>query len=126
MQAAKWSMRTMVLRPASNRPPLNAKLVIWGRKIGDKKFYPRITVMNAPKAWGATSERTRGAQKIDELRLPEELVDEPFYLIHFAAGYSCFDQNKYKEALTTFRSRATTLRWFTQRNCRPAILDCIL
>jgi hypothetical protein len=32
--------------------------------------------MNAPKAWGATSERTRGVQKIDELRLPEELVDE--------------------------------------------------
>jgi hypothetical protein len=64
------------LAAASNRPPLNAKLVIWGRKIDDKKFYPRITVMNAPKAWGATSERTRGVQKIDELRLPEELVDE--------------------------------------------------
>lgn len=24
--------------------PLNAKLVIWGQKFGDKKFYPRITV----------------------------------------------------------------------------------
>jgi hypothetical protein len=72
--------------------PVNAKLVIWGRKIADKKLYPRITLVNPPKAWSATSERTYDAVKIDEVRLPEELVDEPFYLIHFAAGYSHFDQ----------------------------------
>jgi hypothetical protein len=55
--------------------PLNAKLVIWGRKFGDKTFYPRITVVSASKAWSATSERTIDAQKVDELRLPQELVD---------------------------------------------------
>jgi hypothetical protein len=81
---------------------LNAKLVICGRKIGDKKFYPRITVVNAPKAWSATSERTHDVQKIDELRLPEEIVDEPFYLIDFAAGYSYYDQDNWKEALPYF------------------------
>jgi hypothetical protein len=84
--------------------PLNAKLVIWGRKIGYKKFYPRITVVNAPKVWSAASERTRDVQNIGELRLPEELVDEPFYLIHFAAGYSYYDQGNYKEALPHFRA----------------------
>ena len=60
--------------------------------------------MNAPKAWNATSERTRDVQNIGELRLPEELVDEPFYLIHFAAGYSFFDQENYKEALPHFEA----------------------
>jgi len=28
---------------------LNAQLVIWGRKIGEKKFFPRITVVAAPR-----------------------------------------------------------------------------
>jgi hypothetical protein len=69
---------------------LNARLVIWGRKIGEKKCYPRITVMAAPKAWGAASERTHDEQSITELHLPQEVVDEPFYLIHFAAGYAPF------------------------------------
>jgi tetratricopeptide (TPR) repeat protein len=83
---------------------LNAKLVIWGRKIGDKNFYPRITVVNASKAFSVASERTDDAQKIDELRLPDELVDEPFYLIHFAAGYSYYDKNDLKEALPHFEA----------------------
>jgi tetratricopeptide (TPR) repeat protein len=91
-------------RARATGQPLNAKLVIWGRKIGDKKFYPRITVVGAPKAWSATSERTHDAQKIDELRLPDELVDEPFYLIHFAAGYSYHAQANYKEALPHFEA----------------------
>jgi tetratricopeptide (TPR) repeat protein len=81
---------------------LNAKLVIWGLKSGDKKFYQRITVINAPKTWSATSERTDDMQKINELSLPDELVDEPFYLIHFIAGYSYYDQGNYKEALPHF------------------------
>jgi tetratricopeptide (TPR) repeat protein len=84
--------------------PLNEKLVIWGRKIAEKKFYPRITVVNAPKAFSDISERTLDAQRIDELRLPEELVDEPFYLIHFIAAFSYFDQENYKEALSHFET----------------------
>jgi tetratricopeptide (TPR) repeat protein len=81
---------------------LNAKIVIWGRKIGEKQFYPRITVMAAPKNWSAARERTHDAQGITELHLPEELVDEPFYLIHFAAGYSYYTQYKFEEALPHF------------------------
>ena len=61
-------------------------------------------MVNAAKAWSATSERTLDVQKIDELRLPEELVDEPFYLIHFAAGYRYYDQGNYKEALPHFEA----------------------
>jgi tetratricopeptide (TPR) repeat protein len=83
---------------------LNAQLVTWGRKIGDKKFYSRITVVAAPKGWSAASERTRDVQSITELRLPEEVVDEPFYLIQFAVGYSYYSQDNYKEALPHFRA----------------------
>jgi len=83
---------------------LNARLVIWGRKIGDNKFHPRITVMGPPKDWSAKSERTPGVQDITELHLPEEIVDEPFYLIHFTAGYSYGAQNNYKDALTHLKA----------------------
>ncbi len=83
---------------------LNAKIVIWGRKIGEKKFDPRITVMAAPKNWSAARERTHDVQIIDEVHLPEELVDEPFYLIHFAAGYSYYIQRKYEKALPHFKA----------------------
>jgi tetratricopeptide (TPR) repeat protein len=83
---------------------LNAKIVIWGRKIGEKQFYPRITVMAAMKDWGAVRERTHDEQSITELHLPKELVDEPFYLVHFAAGYSYFVQGKYREALSHFKA----------------------
>lgn len=84
---------------------LNAKIVIWGRKIGDKKFYPRLTVIVSPiKNWSAQRERTHDVVNITELQLPEELVDEPFYLIHFADGYSYYLQNKYRQALADFTS----------------------
>ena len=83
---------------------LNAMLVIWGRKIGEKKFYPRITVVGAPERWGAVPQRTSDARSIPESPLPEVLVDEPFYLIHFAAGHTYFRQTKYKEALPHFEA----------------------
>jgi len=83
---------------------LNAKLVVWGRKVGEKEFYPYITVTAAPKNWSAKSERAAVVvQNIAELHLPKELVDEPFYLIHFAAGYSYYVQMNYKEALIHFK-----------------------
>jgi tetratricopeptide (TPR) repeat protein len=83
---------------------LQAKLVIWGRKIGEKQFYPRLTVMAGPEDWSATRERTHDEKNITELRLPEELVDEPFYLIQFAAGYSYYYQRNYREALPHFKA----------------------
>jgi tetratricopeptide (TPR) repeat protein len=83
---------------------LNAKLVIWGRKIGEKKFYPRITVVAAPEGWAAETKRTHDVQSITELHLPDGLTDEPFYLIRFAAGYSYANQNNYREALRQFKA----------------------
>src|SRR5213595_440082 len=82
---------------------LNATIVIWGRKIGEKQFYPRITVMAAPKGWRAVRERTHD-KSITELHLPKELVDEPFYLIHFAAGYAFLLQSNYGETLLHFKA----------------------
>src|SRR2546425_4050196 len=106
---------------------LNAELVVWGRKIGGKEFYPYITVTAAPEnaggsrtgswgdnataSWGGTwsdpfrnwsvkSERAAVVvQNMAELHLPKELEDEPFYLIHFLAGYSYYVQMNYEEAL---------------------------
>jgi tetratricopeptide (TPR) repeat protein len=83
---------------------LHAKLVIWGRKIGEKQFYPRLTVLAAPENWSAMLERAHEVTNITELRLPEELVDEPFYLIHFAAGYSYYERTNYREALPHFKA----------------------
>jgi tetratricopeptide (TPR) repeat protein len=49
-------------------------------------------------------ERTHDEQSITELHLPKELVDEPFYLIHFAAGYAYLLQSNYGEALLHFKA----------------------
>src|SRR5207244_8465649 len=58
----------------------------------------------ARKEWSAFSERTHDVQNITEVRLPEDVVDEPFYLIHFAARYSYYGHDNYKEALPHFRA----------------------
>ncbi len=79
-----------------------AALVIWGQKVGDKKFFPRITVI--AKEWMPMSERTHDVQSITELRLPEAVVDEPFYLIHFAIGNSYYNQGNYWKALLRFKA----------------------
>jgi len=83
---------------------LNAKLVIWGRKISEKKFYSQITVVAAPRNWSAATERTHDAQIIKDLQLPPEVVGEPFYLIHFAAGYSYCNEKRFREALPHFEA----------------------
>jgi tetratricopeptide (TPR) repeat protein len=79
-----------------------AALVIWGQKIGDKKFFPRITVIT--KEWTPMSERTHDVQSITELRLPDILVDEPFYLVDLAVGVSYYRQGKYQDALPRFKA----------------------
>jgi tetratricopeptide (TPR) repeat protein len=104
---------------------LNAKLVIWGRKIGEKEFYPYITVTATPENatasgataswsglwsdpfgyWSVKNERAAAVvHNIAELHLPKELEDEPFYLIHFAVGYSYYVQTNYEEALFHFKA----------------------
>jgi tetratricopeptide (TPR) repeat protein len=79
-----------------------AALVIWGQKIGDKKFFPRITVIT--KEWMPMSERTDHVQSITEVGLPEILVDEPFYLIHLAVGCSYYREGNYQDALPRFKA----------------------
>jgi tetratricopeptide (TPR) repeat protein len=79
-----------------------AALVIWGQKIGDKKFFPRITVIT--KEWIPMSERTHHVQSITEVGLPEILVDEPFYLIHLAVGCSYYREGNYRDALPRFKA----------------------
>ncbi len=79
-----------------------AALVIWGQKVGDKKFFPRITFIT--KEWMPMSERTHEVQSITELRLPDILVDEPFYLLDLAVGVSYYRDSKYQDALPRFKA----------------------
>jgi hypothetical protein len=59
--------------------------------------------VSAPKLSFAPSERTGEVVGIKDVRLPDELVDAPFYLIHFAKGYSYYDQGNTEDALREFQ-----------------------
>src|SRR6266516_4214009 len=50
------------------------------------------------------SERTHEVQSITELRLPDILVDEPFYLLDLAVGVSYYRDSKYQDALPRFKA----------------------
>jgi hypothetical protein len=52
------------------------KLVIWGQKIDDNRFYPRITVVNLPENLTRFGERTYEVQDISEIKLPADLVKQ--------------------------------------------------
>ena len=80
---------------------LNAKLVIWGRIGIDNKFYPRITIIDPLGTTSEASEKT--LPPVNELSLPDEFVEVPFYLIHFTSAYSYLYQGKYQKALDLFK-----------------------
>lgn len=84
---------------------LNAQLVVWGKKIGAKQLFLRITIVAAPKEWPVNRERTQDEPiEITDLRLPAEAVDEPLYLVHFGAGFSFYVRGDYAKALPHFKA----------------------
>jgi len=81
-----------------------AQLVIWGSRVDQTKFHPRITIVRETNDVSFTGERTLMVQDIHELSLPPETVALPIYLAHFLAGYSCYSRSQPGEALNHFEA----------------------
>jgi len=81
-----------------------APFVIWGNEVGEKKFHPRITVIESPRTRKIAAERTLDVLDITDLELPTELVTQPVYLAQFVAGYLSYERSKYAEALGYFEA----------------------
>ncbi len=72
----------------------NALLVIWGNRIEEKKFHPRLTVVKKPPKVSMQTNFTFYNSQVNELSLPPELVLLPIDLTNFIAGYiSYYDKN---------------------------------
>ena len=83
---------------------LNAQLVVWGSRVGEKKFWPFITIVNQSKSSFLHGERQLDPQEVDQMHLPLELVDEPIYLATFIVGLSSYESGHYEEALKSLES----------------------
>ncbi len=81
-----------------------ALLVIWGNRVGEKKFHPRLTVVEDQPRKAMAGERALEVQSLTELSLPAELVNQPIFLTHFAIGYSFYDRDDYAAALSHFEA----------------------
>jgi tetratricopeptide (TPR) repeat protein len=78
---------------------VSARLVVWGTKVGDSQFFPRVTIVAADSNSSLAGEHTYEMQDIRELRLPTELIKKPLFLAQFAEGYSNYDRGDFKKAL---------------------------
>lgn len=87
----------------------NAQIVIWGNRTGERKFWPRLTVVNE-SVGSMFSGDVLDVQEIDNMKLPEELVSEPICLAVFIAGRSSFIKGQYAEALNYLNSASTFSR----------------
>lgn len=86
-----------------------AILVIWGNRIGERKFYPRLTIVDDEPSALIKGDRLLEVQSINinEVSLPPELVNQPVYLTYFLIGFSFFDQEDYPKALMHFEKALT-------------------
>jgi hypothetical protein len=89
---------------------LNAKIVVWGNRVGEKKFWPRITIVKTSAVSPLLGERQLGVQEIDQMQLPESLVNEPVYLAFFLVGLSSYNNGQYVEALNALESASKHLK----------------
>ena len=77
----------------------NALLVVWGSKVGEMRFFPRITVVPNPNSQG---DCTLKVQDIRTLDLPPETVNQPIYMAQCLVGFICYISNQYEQALSHF------------------------
>jgi tetratricopeptide (TPR) repeat protein len=89
---------------------LNAQIVVWGNRAGEKKFWPRITIVKPIAVSSLPGERQLGVQEIDQMQLPESLVNEPVYLAFFLVGLSSYNNGQYVEALNALESALKHLK----------------
>jgi len=81
-----------------------AILVIWGNRVGDKTFFPRLTVVGSKSSSFTSGQWALAAQDITELALPSAQVDQPIYLKHFVTGYAFYNRENYASALAQFKA----------------------
>lgn len=75
----------------------NATLVLWGEKIQEQKFHPRLTVIAAFPA--VTEMATHGlTPQILTAGLPEQFAYRPIALLDLIEGLRCFLKEDYKNA----------------------------
>jgi tetratricopeptide (TPR) repeat protein len=89
---------------------LNAQIVVWGNRVGEKKFWPRITIVKPVPVSSLPGERQLSVQEIDQMQLPESLVNEPVYLAFFLVGLSSYNNGQYGEALNALESTSKYLK----------------
>ena len=82
----------------------HAHVVFWGATAGEKKFFPRITLVNHTWTPWLNQDVHIEVQDINGLNLPPVLVAESVSLAHFAAGYDRYARGQYQEALNYFES----------------------
>lgn len=81
-----------------------AILVIWGNRVGDNTFFPRVTVVERKQS-STSGQWTLAAEDISKLdHLPTAQVDRPIYLKHFVTGYAFYDRDNYAAALAEFKA----------------------
>jgi len=81
-----------------------AILVIWGNRVGDKTFFPRLTVVGSKSSSFTSGQWALAAQDVTELALPSAQVDQPIYLKHFVIGYAFYNRKDYASALAQFKA----------------------
>lgn len=81
-----------------------AILVVWGNRVDERKFHPRLTIVDDQHRVVMTGERALGVQSLIELSLPTELVNQPIFLTHFAIGYSFYHRKNDAVALFHFNA----------------------
>ena len=81
-----------------------AILVIWGNRVGDKTFFPRLTVVGSKYSSLKSGQWALAAQDVTELELPSAQVDQPIYLKHFVIGYAFYNREDYAAALAQFKA----------------------
>lgn len=92
----------------------NALLLIWGNKVDDIRFFPRITIVRQSNKLQLIGERTLSVQDIHDVALPTETVTKPVYLAYFVSGYSLFERQDYRIALEYFEA-AQSLKQATDK-----------
>jgi tetratricopeptide (TPR) repeat protein len=81
-----------------------AILVIWGNRVSDKTFFPRLTVVGSKYSSSTGGQWALAAHDITELELPTAQVDRPVYLKHFVTGYAFYYRDNYVAALAQFKA----------------------
>ena len=88
---------------------VNAKLVIWGNRIGDNKFHPRLTIVENKISDSETqlsnitiADQNLSPANLSEFNLPVELIKRPICLINIIIGYDYYINKKFKQAIFYF------------------------